>query len=979
VPNAPGREATDPLTCEAFRSDAQLHDVAFVNLDCGWAVGDRGVIWATTDGGRHWQLQQSGVSCPLYSVSFLDPQTGWAAGGATQPFVHLGDGVLLATHDGGKTWSQNLKVQLPILRQVRFFDPRHGWAVGCSSAMYPSGVFTTETGGRNWQPYPAGTSPGWRAGSFFDTHTGIAVGPSSAMALVRHGELDRLPGTPFGLRSLNAVALVPPQYGWLVGDGALVAMTDDLGVNWHAPPGPLPPDLPPQYDFAALCVRGPKAWIAGTPGTRVFHSPDAGHTWIAWNTGQPLPISALQMVDDQHGWAVGALGSILATADGGQTWQRQRAGGARAAILAIFSEPAKVPLELLARLCGNEGYLGVVETVGRRDVEVTPRTAVPLADRFREAVLAVGGSGARIAWQFPLRQPGLGLSRAQVVTGWDLALDGHGLPALQAYLVRQIRLWRPEIIVAEQPQAEADPVAQLVGRAVAEAVPLAADPKAFVALAGLEPWRVKKLFGVLPPGLHGAPDLPTAQLAPRLGRALVDVADVGRSLLTERVTPAPATIGFHQEDGVLGEDAGREDFFHGIAQPVGGETRRGVLDTPADSLDMLTKIAQRRRNMLAILDKSAQDPLLGRQLLAQTDEFARQLDPDGAAWILYHLAERYHASGQAELAAETYQAVAEQYPQHPLRRAALTWLIQYYASSEAAWRVRGQQRYRTAKGSTLAIDPARQEDRLARAAALGNLVEQSDPALFAEPRLRFPLAVAQRSQNGGKQAERFYTQCSHSANRDTWCACAQAECWLAERKGPAIKPVLHAVPASVRPHLDGRLDDPVWQQAPPAALRSVQGDDAQWPAQIQVAFDAQFLYLAIVCRQAPQAKYEPAAPSARNADLSGQDRVDIFLDLDRSYVTAYRLTVDYHGWKSASCCGDATWNPGWYVAARMAEGSWTIEAAIPLEELTGHYPAAHDVWAIGVQRTVPGVGFQSWSTPASTEGIPEGFGLLMFE
>ena len=31
------------------------------------------------------------------------------------------------------------------------------------------------------------------------------------------------------------------------------------------------------------------------------------------------------------------------------------------------------------------------------------------------------------------------------------------------------------------------------------------------------------------------------------------------------------------------------------------------------------------------------------------------------------------------------------------------------------------------------------------------------------------------------------------------------------------------------------------------------------------------------------------------------------------------------------------------------------------------------------QRTVPGVGLQSWSTPASTAVVPEGFGLLIFE
>ena len=34
--------------------DAELTDVTFVDPDRGWAVGDRGVIWQTVDGGRHW-------------------------------------------------------------------------------------------------------------------------------------------------------------------------------------------------------------------------------------------------------------------------------------------------------------------------------------------------------------------------------------------------------------------------------------------------------------------------------------------------------------------------------------------------------------------------------------------------------------------------------------------------------------------------------------------------------------------------------------------------------------------------------------------------------------------------------------------------------------------------------------------------------------------------------------------------------------
>src|SRR5437868_1957139 len=42
--------------------DAELTAVTFVDADHGWAVGDRGVIWHTSDGGRTWKLQKSGVT-----------------------------------------------------------------------------------------------------------------------------------------------------------------------------------------------------------------------------------------------------------------------------------------------------------------------------------------------------------------------------------------------------------------------------------------------------------------------------------------------------------------------------------------------------------------------------------------------------------------------------------------------------------------------------------------------------------------------------------------------------------------------------------------------------------------------------------------------------------------------------------------------------------------------------------------------------
>jgi hypothetical protein len=204
--------------------------------------------------------------------------------------------------------------------------------------------------------------------------------------------------------------------------------------------------------------------------------------------------------------------------------------------------------------------------------------------------------------------------------------------------------------------------------------------------------------------------------------------------------------------------------------------------------------------------------------------------------------------------------------------------------------------------------------------------------------------------------------------------------WLLDRKGPSPKPLVTCIAATERPHLDGRLDEALWKKCPPIALSSPLGDDHAWPATVMLAHDEQYLYLAIQCRQAPGAHYEttnerrPRAP-----DLSQHDRVDIFLDMDRDYATYYHLTIDHRGWAADASCGDRSWNPKWFIAAQTSAGVWTAEAAIPLAELKATIVPGKTIWALGLQRTVPGVGFQSWTTPAAPTVVPEGFGWLGFE
>ena len=997
LPDAAGAPSEDPMQSPAMRADSRLADVCFVDPQYGWAVGDRGAIWHTQDGGEEWRLQKSGIGHGLQSVHFIDRHNGWAVGGYSHPHSHTGSGLVLITHDGGLHWQLDSTLLLPTLKQARFFDAKHGWAVGCPSAMFPTGLFVTDSGGRAWKPVRGETLSGILAADFFEEHTGVAARQDGTALVLRNGSVGPASPADFGQRGLARVKLVPPRFGWLVGDGGLVMMTLDGGASWQTTPVDLPQGTAGEFDFAALAVRGTKVWIAGSPGTRVFHTPDAGLTWFEADTGQNLPLRGLHFVDDRHGWAVGDLGTILATTDGGQTWNRQRSGGTRAALLGLFAEPNRVPLELFAKLSGDEGYLGLVELIGHPDADSAAPDEVPVADRIHQAVVAVGGSGARTAWRFPLHRPELLMGSEQILATWDRVNDGRARDLFQAHLVRQIRLWRPEVIVthAANPLGN-DPLGHLVNQTVLPAVQLAADPTSYpeqITRAGLEPWKVKKVFTALEPGLRGTTNLETPKLATRLGRSIAEVTAQPRGLVCDRFNATPETLGFTSVIDQTATSGKRSDFFAGVVLSPGGEARRELLEPSAGGVDLIKRFAQRSRNARAILSHADGDTQQGVALLAQVGNLTDGLHPDSSAQILFQLARRYYSTGRWSMAAETFEVLTGRYPNHPLARSATEWLMGYYSSDEVAWRVHGNQRYgevasqpggnqryEVVQASALALDSAALEDRPGRAASLAKRIEETRPDLFARPTVGFPLAAVDRGRGFPTQAERFYMIMARSTRHDAWWTCARGEQWLAEPKGVPPKPILNCAAAAQKPLLDGRLDDAVWQRAKPAELQSPDGDDTDWPAVAMLAYDDEFLYLAVRCRKAPDARYQTTdKPRPRDGDLSKHDRVDLFIDLDRDYTTYFRLSVDHRGWTGEDCWGDPSWNPTWFVAAATENDDWSAEAAIPLEQLTGRFPTSQAVWAVGIQRTVPGVGFQSWNTPASTSVQPEGFGYLAFE
>ena len=233
----------------------------------------------------------------------------------------------------------------------------------------------------------------------------------------------------------------------------------------------------------------------------------------------------------------------------------------RLALFAIYSDAERVPLEVLARLAGNEGYISArrADRAAAMPKPDTVGSATASAQSERESGLrsSIGWSVAERAWGFPLRQQGVQSARRAD----RRRLEPHvcrprGRTFGRASRARRFRLARPEVVVtsAASPGGD-DPLGHLVNQVVLRAVADAGNPQKFpeqIRAAGLAAWTVKKVAGSLPPGRLGTINVNTTQLAPRLTRSLADYARrvpaglIRRSLLcvAERLGLSSAS-GFH--------------------------------------------------------------------------------------------------------------------------------------------------------------------------------------------------------------------------------------------------------------------------------------------------------------------------------------------------------------------------------------------------------------------------------------------------
>ncbi|MCU0303741.1 MAG: YCF48-related protein [Thermoanaerobaculales bacterium] len=226
------------------------------------AVGERGHVLVSTDGGRSWRQVEAPTRSLLTAIAFAGPEVGVAVG-------H--DSVILRTTDGGETWERvhwAPEDEAPLF-DVWFADELNGVAIGAYGSR-----FRTFDGGATWEFEPIGED---------DWH-------------------------------LQHIALADTGALYMAAEAGMLYRSDDGGESWS--------ELPSPYEgsfFGLLPLEGDTLLAFGLRG-HLFRSEDGGTTWAEIDTGTVAILNAGVRLADGTIVIVGLGGTVLTSTDGGHSF-----------------------------------------------------------------------------------------------------------------------------------------------------------------------------------------------------------------------------------------------------------------------------------------------------------------------------------------------------------------------------------------------------------------------------------------------------------------------------------------------------------------------------------------------------------------------------------------------------------------------------------------------------------------------------------
>jgi photosystem II stability/assembly factor-like uncharacterized protein len=336
---------TVPAKATAVPGPAEVSSVAFATASAGWAIGTDAAggsgIWHTSDGGASWQQQWLAHGKGTFgSLTATDPAHAWVVFGRE----------LLGTTDGGAVWRQ--LATLPRgTAQVDFATADLGVATvdACAANLdltrCPGQLLVSDDGGASWasvlrtgpMPVFAVASTSGRIWAAEPAATGVIAFFTSADDGRSWSRMSSAK-VPFQLTPDLRMTLTASrsQLDWTtVFDQLSCAMhgcsADLLTLGASGWKVGLPTEGYPDYcgpaSIAVSAGQAASGWLAISRNGAAC-SPPLGLVWrftgsTGWQQLPPWQLSGIGSVDGvnaQVAYAIGDLGTLSRTTDGGHQW-----------------------------------------------------------------------------------------------------------------------------------------------------------------------------------------------------------------------------------------------------------------------------------------------------------------------------------------------------------------------------------------------------------------------------------------------------------------------------------------------------------------------------------------------------------------------------------------------------------------------------------------------------------------------------------
>jgi len=260
-----------------------FEQIQFVDKNHGWLCGERGFVYKTKNGGKHWidvspafkeriiesfswssKDKPKGWYVLFYAMHFFNTEKGFIAGGKFQPSGKNGTQnmqfLFLQTENGGKSWIQNDQAPATFLYNTFFLNPSLGYASG---DRY---IYRTTDKGKTWISVYEDESPKKsqiRGLYFLNSQVGFAVSFSGKFIKTTDGA-KTWTELKITENQLRGVLFINENNGFIVGDSnkekGVLHQTSDGGKTWQTVNENYP-------DLHRIRPSDNKIWIVGKNGT----------------------------------------------------------------------------------------------------------------------------------------------------------------------------------------------------------------------------------------------------------------------------------------------------------------------------------------------------------------------------------------------------------------------------------------------------------------------------------------------------------------------------------------------------------------------------------------------------------------------------------------------------------------------------------------------------------------------------------------